>query len=937
MFEPKQSDLFYNDKTDEFFVCIVSAVTAARCEGSTETLSGSVPIVYKIDKESNFKTRVFPENLASFVSDNTSDLFAVTPSCPTGTDFESISKPFINYNDYTNKYTVTFLGRYGSLSADGISVTNFTLQNIDSKFTLLDTDVFLPKDKIRADSPYTFLSGYLNSDLEIGGNIVRNNSDSYFNSYERAVNYRVSPVHNEYNNTLGFNLTLSSSGGYSSNSSMVTGDINWPHQFSGGYITYNNEYTAFDPNYTIRVDFRARAFTTANPSAFSPTQSLTANNASRFLQNFPISGAGEGFCVYFHKAVPNKVIPNGTGHTLGYSPAQYHSTEKEGPIIPVSGLVECTLPLSTQQINILNQAESYLGVGFDIRGKFLSTDDEKPGPKNDTLPNNPFTTSGLASSISIRGNTYHKYAPLTAIALDDTSGKNVPLHTTNTNISGANAPFVDYRIDLSNKGNLVTVYNKLTSDTDYNTILQFKLNTVPDYKRWVDTDNLGNIDAMFNSDPYLLNVGLSFTTSEYASRFEIKSFEVTGVTVKNPFKTTNTTTYDLSDTEADKTSTINATQQGSTISNYIDPVSKSLRKFGATLDSLTEKNNKAEITLTTHVRGKLARTLYDKDVENINENDCLPGAEIAQKMVQITLKDIPLEEIDDKVNLVEQGELPENNISTITILPGTQEDIEGTLLPGEPGIDQLPPAPQATGNWSGWERYCKLQGSIHEFKQEGFDFIVNQGQPVPNDTFLWYNSYSENGSVKYTLWNQVGGVAELKGSRTGHNWYTWHEEEGTEAFKKQTNDELNKELKDFLSSQALQDSPTHTNWILPFAPTPYWLYIVDDNGNRRAEDAPPVKYCRVQETERGNDDFFVRSDDNDDLDGTQQNYDLGGTPISIELARDIGLSYASGSQPFSSVEFVRGKTFFMYNTTGEIYCVDGDYEEELRNMEGRGR
>ena len=92
----------------------------------------------------------------------------------------------------------------------------------------------------------------------------------------------------------------------------------------------------------------------------------------------------------------------------------------------------------------------------------------------------------------------------------------VPMHT-----SAANADFVDYRIDLSNKGTKVTLYNKLTSATDYNTITELRLNkigggNIGEYTPW---EGLRSAEEIKNKQWPLLNVGLSFTTSDNVSRF----------------------------------------------------------------------------------------------------------------------------------------------------------------------------------------------------------------------------------------------------------------------------------------------------------------------------------------------------------------------------------------------------------------------------------
>ena len=94
-FSNKQSDIFYNDQTKEMFVCTVSAITAARCE-TGDTIYGALPIIYKIDKDTNYKHTVYPENIDTFETDSNSDLFRLTPACPVeDLNFDSITKPLI--------------------------------------------------------------------------------------------------------------------------------------------------------------------------------------------------------------------------------------------------------------------------------------------------------------------------------------------------------------------------------------------------------------------------------------------------------------------------------------------------------------------------------------------------------------------------------------------------------------------------------------------------------------------------------------------------------------------------------------------------------------------------------------------------------------------------------------------------------------------------
>ena len=111
-FDTKQSDVFFNEETKQMYVCTVSSVTADRCEGEVdEVVYGALPVLYKIDKDTNYKSVVYPKNLDTFTADVSSDIFNVTPSCPEGTNFNTITKPLINYNKTTDRYSITFLGK----------------------------------------------------------------------------------------------------------------------------------------------------------------------------------------------------------------------------------------------------------------------------------------------------------------------------------------------------------------------------------------------------------------------------------------------------------------------------------------------------------------------------------------------------------------------------------------------------------------------------------------------------------------------------------------------------------------------------------------------------------------------------------------------------------------------------------------------------------
>jgi len=211
MFSPKQSDIFYNDETKEMFVCTVSSISAARCESNT-TVYGALPLIYKINKNDNYKKLVYPKNLNTFTTDPNSDIYNLTPVCAvTGTNFNSITKPLINYNKTTERYSVTFLGKYVT-DVEGLSLNNYIFQDIDSDFHLLDAKVYIPKDKDVTADTFTFEDGHISSDLYVAGNTVRNSRPSWFNpadrEIERSTDYQIAPMHVQATSALGFNLIL---------------------------------------------------------------------------------------------------------------------------------------------------------------------------------------------------------------------------------------------------------------------------------------------------------------------------------------------------------------------------------------------------------------------------------------------------------------------------------------------------------------------------------------------------------------------------------------------------------------------------------------------------------------------------------------------------------------------------------------------------------
>jgi len=659
MFSTKQSDVFYNDETKEMFVCTVSSLSADRCDGTSEIVYGAVPLIYKIDKNTNYKSRVYPKDLTSFSLSSNSDLFAVTPTCPEGTNFDSITKPLINYNKTTSRYSVTFLGRYTS-DSDGLGLNNFIFEDVNSYFHLLDSKIYIPKDKF-TDDQFTFESGHLNSDLYIVGNTVRNGKPSWFNpstgaEIERSPDYSIGPMHVQSTSSLGFNLVLDQT---NTTIDAITGDKFYPMLYSGGFITYNPKYVAFDPEYTIRVDFRARSFNVPSPTAYGGTQSVGVS-ATRWVQQWAPAGAGEGFCLSFFRNPERNsfVIPNGIGSTLGYAIADFSPNEVAGTAHSTVGLFKrknwnpntgytgslpsgATIDMGIGNVGQQGEgspADSFLGVGFDIGGNFAYTSEDKTGWYDGT------TATISPCSVGIRGSKFYDTQILTSVDMSATAGAAVPMHT-----SAMSAQFVDYRVDLTNRGTKVTIYNKLTSETDYNTILELRLNaevgvsntTGEKYNAWRGFQNNQQIK---NEELPPLNVGLSFTTSDKASQFELHKFEVTGVKVHNPWASVLPKLREETVTEK---------------IDYLQESSKNLRKKLINVDIGDTNEYKAgtstvDIEMVIPAKSRIAKAvseISDPEITLCDDNN----PEIIEQDVDIRITKLNPNQIDKTIEVAELG------------------------------------------------------------------------------------------------------------------------------------------------------------------------------------------------------------------------------------------------------------------------------------------
>lgn len=667
MFSTKQSDIFYNDETKEMFVCKVSAISAERCEDNT-IVYGALPLVYKINKADNYKTLVYPKNLNTFTTDPNSDLYNLTPTCAvTGTNFDSITKPLINYNKTTSRYSVTFLGRYSN-DTEGLGLNNYIFQDINSDFYLLDANIYIPKDKDITADVFTFENGYLNSDLYVVGNTIRNDKASWFApsdnpEQERSNDYQVAPMYVQATSSLGFNLLL---GNTDVTVDSLSGNVAFPFMYSGGFITYNPKYTAYDPEYTIRVDFTARSFNVPSPTAYASSQSV-GNSATRWVQQYAPAGAGEGFCVSFFKNPPKNsyIIPNGVGSTLGYAKAGFSPNETAGTAHETDGLYVHNNWNPNTGIQVIKRnesghflsnintsgylgpAESFLGVGFDIGGNFATTTEDKdPGDGTSNWYNGNTTWTETACSIGIRGSSYHDTKVLTAFAMNTVAASAVPMHT-----SAANAEFVDYRIDLTNRGTKVTLYNKLTSATDYNTIAELRLNKIGggdigEYTPWF---GMRSDQQITDKELPPLNIGLSFTTSDNVSRFELYKFEVTGVVIKNPWEEKK----EVEEVTASVTKKI----------DYLQESSKNLRKKLLNVES----DDLVDVEMAIPAKNIIANTINEET--NKPQITMCDGTnlDIIEDDVDIKITGIAPEQVDKAIEVGESGYVPKIPGSTTTI------------------------------------------------------------------------------------------------------------------------------------------------------------------------------------------------------------------------------------------------------------------------------
>ena len=480
-----QSDYWYIDKSREFLVCEISAVSGdtVPCLGE---LVAYVPYVYSIDKDTNKKTLLYPSTTAvQLTSNNTSgvEIFTLVQDCSADVNFAELSKPLWAYNKESDLYNVTFLGKYAA-SSDGFAILSYVFQYVKDSMHFVGGKLILPENK-RSGAEYNFINGRINKKYFISGNTL-DSKGGIFEDFRRPPDYRLQPVHRD--NDLKFNIIdLDTTG------TAVTANSSIPFAFSGGFIAQRAEDIPFRTSNCIRVDFRAKSYSLDDQIGFVSTLSTDPPSATRFFSTQTLTGTpGEGFCVFFYEHLDENnnsvdVQLDGVGSSMGYSPAS--------AMIVESG----SIPFEYSGISL----SGYFAVAFDIGGNFCTTLDGKPDGYADGV-----TFSQTVCSIGIRGSKENNYKALS----QSSTITSVPFHET---VSAASAAtYKDFRVELTKSGKEIIVLAKEATDSTYTELHRLNMATLAGHSFTI---------------PPKVKVGLCSTNSLSVFNFELNSFRVRGI------------------------------------------------------------------------------------------------------------------------------------------------------------------------------------------------------------------------------------------------------------------------------------------------------------------------------------------------------------------------------------------------------------------------
>lgn len=515
MFEPKQSDYWFIEDTDDFLLCTVSSMSAqgTPCRGDLVSVH---PIIQKINRDTNKKQTLFPSGSGQLSAFNKPGyLLTTVPDVSANINVTEISKPQISYNKTNNQYNIAFTGKY---SDDDFAIFSYIFQYTNESMHLVDSHAFIPESK-NYNFKYTFEDGYIHPDYIIKGNKT-SNVDTFFRATSAEVlanyfppDYQFKPFH--YGNDLKFGATV-----FASAVSDLSGNSIAPITYAGGFIAMRTEVDGFTTENCITVDFSCKSYSLSNqPYLEAQAQSSNALSGERAVALYGnISDEGEGFCVFFYeprteefpiyidtqdsKGVgwedqvgigsisviedPNlsELELNGIGKTLGYVPASANRVEFNGiGVYDMSGI----------------KASGFLAVSFDIAGDFCTSDDGMPEGYDGT------TYTQSASTIGIRGGEDNDYKVLGR----SSAITSIPIHE-RVATEGA-ASYKYFRVELLRKATTVKVMGRASEGDSFTTLYSLDLKD------------------FYTTIPSHLKAGLVFNTGRQVSNFELNKFKIDGV------------------------------------------------------------------------------------------------------------------------------------------------------------------------------------------------------------------------------------------------------------------------------------------------------------------------------------------------------------------------------------------------------------------------
>lgn len=499
MFESKQSDYWFKEDTREFLVCAITSVSAngPTCKGP---LKAHFPAIYSIDKKTNVKRLLYPYDVdtpseAQLTDENSPGyVYTFVPETSADIDLSEISKPVITYNEKTDFYNITFLGRYSN-SSDGFSIFTYTFQYVDEFMYPVYSRAIIPENK-NSKLQFNYTGSNLHKDYYLHGNTT-SAVDSFFNELntdERPPNYMLRPMHR--GNDLQFNTAL-----FTLTSTDVTATSSLPFGHSGGFIAKKKDTASYKTKKGVRVQFTCKSYSLSGEKQLGLISTRSSSSsapltATRSIKQYTLSaGPAEGFCVFFYTPSSTKDLElNGVNSSMGYCPAGMNAFEVNGyPAFKTNG------------VNL----SGYVGIAFDIAGNFATTYEEKPGSIGSTFTQAPCSISVRAGHEAYFGQNKYK-----AIGQSSTV-TTIPIHET---VATANvATYKDFRVDLSNAGRTIVVTGKLPSEEEYTELYRL---------------NMANIPNFDFTTPEKIKVGLTCTTSTSVFNFELKNFKIEGTTAE---------------------------------------------------------------------------------------------------------------------------------------------------------------------------------------------------------------------------------------------------------------------------------------------------------------------------------------------------------------------------------------------------------------------